>query len=493
MILALYDLSGIQKFIFSTNKVKEIIGASIVVNKALFENIPEMLGEDTDDWKKGEFTFGDGDTQKIVYIGGGNALLMFDGFETEKAFSDKLSERVFFQSGGAIRLCSAAVEVDETKTLAENQQRLRKVLDDEKKKAGNILPSVGISVTAQDNNNYEPIVLYDDGTAMTRAQHAKLATVNEKSAFIDSLKPTEDIEFAASFDTNKSEDEKSFIAVIHIDGNTMGNMIREFVEQQTGDICEALSNMRRLSVTISALYKNTLKETLGEIYDGAAGEIPFRPIIADGDDITVMTESRKAFEFTEIFMEKLSAGAGIFEDMHISFKPTAAAGIAFVKAKFPFSAAYDIAESCCKNAKSQTLKRLDGQVANSMDFQVCYSGIGGDMAMFRAKNYVKDGCSLTKRPYIYDNDGDYSYDAFKSMCEELNNAMKQGTIARSKLKGMRNAYGVSKDSAENYGRYIKAHEKRSDIIDMLSEPFDENGNSKVFDYLDIMDIIFEGK
>ena len=97
MILALYDLSGIQKFIFSTNKVKEIIGASIVVNKALFENIPEMLGEDTDDWKKGEFTFGDGDTQKIVYIGGGNALLMFDGFETEKAFSDKLSERVFFQ------------------------------------------------------------------------------------------------------------------------------------------------------------------------------------------------------------------------------------------------------------------------------------------------------------------------------------------------------------------------------------------------------------
>lgn len=492
MVLALYDLSGIQKFIFSTNKVKEIIGASIVISKALFENIPQMLGEDTNEWKTKKFSFNSGDKKKIVYIGGGNALLMFDNFETEKEFSNQLSETVFLQSGGAIRLCGAAVEVNEGETLAENQRRLREELDKCKKASGNILPSVGISVTAQDNNNFEPLVLYGNN-AMTRTQHAKLKTSNEKAEFLDSLRPSENVEFATVFDTEKESDKKSFIAVIHIDGNTMGNLIREFVEGQNGDIITALDNMRKLSVTISSLYRDTLRETLREVYNGQTGEILFRPIIADGDDITVMIKSQKAFEFTEKFIKKLAEGKKIFREMHIDFSPTAAAGIAFVKAKFPFSTAYNIAEACCKNAKGMTLKRLNlnGTTKNSIDFQVCYSDMSGDLASYREKNYIKDGCSLIKRPYIFFDDGDYSYEKFKDLCETLEKAMGKG-IARSKLKGLRNSYGVDKIAAENYGRYIKAHaEKNEPITEMLSNPFDESGRAKFFDYFDIMDIVYK--
>ena len=65
-------------------------------------------------------------------------------------------------------------------------------------------------------------------------------------------------------------------------------------------------------------------------------------------------------------------------------------------------------------------------------------------------------------------------------------------IARSKLKGLRNSYGVGKIAAENYGRYIKAHaEDNKCIIDELSNPFDENGQAKFFDYFDIMDIVYK--
>ena len=39
--LAIFDLSGIQKFIFATNKMKEIIGGSTVVHNALFEELPK--------------------------------------------------------------------------------------------------------------------------------------------------------------------------------------------------------------------------------------------------------------------------------------------------------------------------------------------------------------------------------------------------------------------------------------------------------------------
>ena len=180
--------------------------------------------------------------------------------------------------------------------------------------------------------------------------------------------------------------------------------------------------------------------------------------------------------------------------MNIDFSPTAAAGIAFVKAKFPFSTAYNIAEACCKNSKSMTLKRLNlnGITKNSIDFQVCHSDMSGDLASYREKNYIKDGCNLIKRPYIFFDDGDYSYEKFKDLCETLENAMVGKLIARSKLKGLRNSYGIGKIAAENYGRYIKAHaEKNGPIIDELSNPFDESGQAKFFDYFDIMDIVYK--
>ena len=117
--------------------------------------------------------------------------------------------------------------------------------------------------------------------------------------------------------------------------------------------------------------------------------------------------------------------------------------------------------------------------------------MSGDLASYREKNYIKDGCSLIKRPYIFFDDGDYSYEKFKDLCETLEKAMGK-SIARSKLKGLRNSYGVDKIAAENYGRYIKAHAEKSEpITEMLSNPFDESGRAKFFDYFDIMDIVYK--
>ena len=159
MVLAIFDLSGIQKFIFSTNKLKDIIGASAVVNNALFKNIPEMCNDVESKWKTDCFDFSSDDESKIVYIGGGNALLMFKDGNAYNAFARELTEKVFLQSGGAIRLFSACVELDEAATLAENQKLLMEKLDSAKKAGGSITPSLCLPITAYDNNNYEPLVV----------------------------------------------------------------------------------------------------------------------------------------------------------------------------------------------------------------------------------------------------------------------------------------------------------------------------------------------
>lgn len=489
MILAVYDLSGIQKFIFSTNKLAEMMGASVVVHRALFENIPELLGEELTAWEMGEFSFSPTDEAKIVYIGGGNALMMFDTMEREKAFRRRLKERVFEESGGAMCLNGAAIVIDTEATLAENYNKLMQMLFSVKKTPQSNITCPGFPVTARDNNGFEPIVLMN-GEKTTRSGYAKMQGRKRKSFMPDAFLPNEGASFALQFDHHKTDDGKNFVAVIHIDGNTMGLKIRKFVEAQKGDVMEALSGLKQLSVRISRLYKDVLCDTIKALYKNQQGELSIRPIIADGDDITLMIESKKAFSFTEMFFQYLEEkGKNLFSD---GFVPTAAAGIAFVKTKFPFSVAYEIAESCCKNAKKKTLER-EQTAKNSMDFQVVYSGVSGSLSAMRKAYYTIDDCVLTKRPYVFDDASPWSYTAFHALAQKLMAAEKTGDVAATKLKGLKNAYGISVKSAENYGQYILVHAngaREREIAELLSRPFHE-GTAVFFDCLDVWDIAWE--
>lgn len=499
MYLAIYDLSGIQKFIFSTNKLKEIIGASIIVNRALFENLPELLNEECHEWENRKFGFTDRDIHKIIYIGGGNALVMYNCKETEQRVTRELACRVFQQSGGAIRLCSASIELNENETLSENQKRLMELLDIEKKSAGIAVTSRGISINAHDNAAYEPIVLIDDKYYAPRSLYCKNEASKDSEKMFRDLTEKE-MSIAALFD-NPYRNSKNYLAIIHIDGNTMGIRIRNFVEKQQGNVIEALNKLKDLSKSINSLYKNVLKETINEVFEGQTN-IPFRPIVVDGDDITLICESYDALKIVGAFMSNLAEmGKDVFGD---GTPPTAAAGIAFVKARFPFSIAYELAESCCKNAKAKTLEseRNEGrsQCKSSMDFQVCYSGITSDMNTFRKRHYNIDGKILIKRPYIFGtSDKGKDYQEFIKLAEFLYEGIKLNNIARSKLKELRSAYVTGSREAKNYGQYILAHvegciedknNKELEIAEMLSDPFDENGRARFFDCLDLMDIIW---
>ncbi|MBQ6119133.1 MAG: hypothetical protein IJK98_07865 [Clostridia bacterium] len=502
-ILAIFDLSGIQSFIFATNKMKEIIGASAVVHDALFAELPRVLGESRDGWKSGPVAFTDADTAKTVYIGGGNALAVFRDEAAYRRAARELSKRIFLRSGGAIRLTSAAVPLKEDESLRDNQKRLMAKLDEEKKTGGSALPAPVLPVVAYDNNNYEALVLTGEGQAMTLSQRAKRDNSDSSRIFAD-LRPREDVSFGYDFEDARAEYEKNYQAVIHMDGNTMGIRIREFVSglAQTGmTIWEQLTAMRALSVEISELYRGALRDTLREIEipQDKNGALMFRPIVVDGDDITVMILAEKALPFISTFM-------GLLRERRIGafggdFCPTAAAGAAFVKFKFPFSIAYALAESCCKNAKAKTVERRGGAEAflrdpvSSMDYQVCYSNISDALETYRNRFFVFEDCVLLRRPYQF-GEGPYSYEDFLSDCAYFNGEMKKGNIARSKLKGLRNAYGSGREAAETYGRYIKAHVKKDgeeEPAKKLSQPFFDGAprEAKYFDYLDIMDIAWK--
>lgn len=99
-VVAMYDIREIQKYIYRTQKVKDAMGAS-----ALVENIIERALEDAAkgyetelkwyDDKKGVLPFIEKDIAvQVLFIGGGNAYVLFQDAETCRKINQKMSRYV---------------------------------------------------------------------------------------------------------------------------------------------------------------------------------------------------------------------------------------------------------------------------------------------------------------------------------------------------------------------------------------------------------------
>ena len=103
-ILAKFDVSGIQQYIFAMNRLKENVGASSQVTKILEEYLPLAIEEATDshkrtilEWEKENKLRILDDEQieaEIVYIGGGNAMVILRDKEVFQSVCQNLGIRV---------------------------------------------------------------------------------------------------------------------------------------------------------------------------------------------------------------------------------------------------------------------------------------------------------------------------------------------------------------------------------------------------------------
>ena len=87
-VLAMYDVRGIQSYIFKTNAAKEIIGASVLVSNVIIDGLNQFVSSiDEDqrplymtDWEKDSATaFQENSSvlMQVMFVGGGNAYVLF--------------------------------------------------------------------------------------------------------------------------------------------------------------------------------------------------------------------------------------------------------------------------------------------------------------------------------------------------------------------------------------------------------------------------------
>lgn len=457
-MLYMYDVRGIQDYIFRTNKMKEIIGASLIVDELiinLFKKATEDYNVSYDMKANDELKFKFDDSNEldaeILYYGGGNLLVLFNN----KEIAEKVSKEMCFKlvkKTYTLQLAVAGVEA--TGDYHKDYLNLRKEMDRVKLNMPMSLPVSGFPITLNDPQSGFAFSKEFDGKKCTYEAYKKLKAFDKKYS-------NNEIEKINDF---KSFEGESLIAIVHIDGNNMGQRIANIMGKIT-DYKEAAKSSRKISEDINDWFINkALKNVENKVEDfclkvglkKTKGEA-FRKIISAGDDITFVCNARIAMACVEEFMKSLG------DDY------TACAGVYVTHTHFPFSRAYEYAEQLCSNAK----KLSRDNPGNYVDFHINYGGILNDLDTIRETQYSVAGKSLVARPY---NLNDNINDLFGMLSE-----FKKRDIARTQLKGLRESF---MEGPEVVGKELARINSR--LKEELKINEEEYG--LLFDAIEVMDL-----
>lgn len=548
-ILAIYDITGIQDFIFSTPKLKEIIGASKLVENILEKYLPDILSDIgkneslniVQNWRPiapeqpaPDFAMlvDSSIDAEVLYIGGGNAWVAYKDKGLYEYVNELLSLKIF-KSTYELRLVSVGVDTDFSDTsMIEGRTRyerdtiaLQKALKEEKKRLISSRPAGGISITKQSVSTGQPVVMVDqdDQTLLSRVQVFKRIEAQDNS---DNAGVTE-------FDAYTLKGEDSLLAVAHIDGNNIGASIGEFIKKHSSSYPKAIPAMRSISNAITNYYKSAVDQVEEKLRLSLENDCflngidpnkrktlsTFRRIILNGDDVTLVCYGKIAMELIVELLLELARHEIMVVTSDVTgpkvqkIPVSACAGICYFNSHFPFSVAYHQAETCCTWAKlagrdttkSSMSVRADHRTHGSwVDFFVNASnypeGVDDVMAEFSAKN---DSSEIPGRPYCVhmpSGEGDFWVDVAQSRAVsrlenglEYFNADKSIAWPRGKSKALRDALSGESDPLEILNHMRAQHRPLRDIQNP-ERVIDDNEIAKggkysvYYDALEMMDL-----
>lgn len=446
MYLVLIETSGNQNYIFSTNRLRENIGASELTYQAgtywvghavahqnsqnLFENCQtpaefraalrnQLALEKTD--QKAE----------IIVAASGKALILTKDEETARKIISEVTRRALIQAPG-LDIAGVYEAIPETQNFA-NEKTLGKVINKvhqmfEKMRSRRPSPEnrflrlpivascavSGLPASTIDTLGRKPkLISQVSATKRDKAKDAKtrLTHLDQRlQAQIDQLlKP----------DAEDQEEKRSWLAVVHADGNGLGQIFLNFEDYLGKDKSNRnyINQYREFSLSLDECTEAAFKAALDVFPEESSPKrekvAAIVPLIIGGDDLTVVCDGHYALEFTRVFLQKFEeqteTKAVISEIAQKAFdvnRLSACAGVAIVKRHFPFSIAYQLAEELIKSAKEvkrKVTKKGDPKTpfpCSAIDFHILYDTSGANLGDIRRKLEPESTTRLYNRPLV---------------------------------------------------------------------------------------------
>ena len=411
-ILAQYTIRSKQSYIFRTNRLVEITGASAIIRDTfarLFDRARECeteegqkviamrVGESTQIGKSGGNSDSTGSSERFsldtvrekfrtdgenrpdraeldmveLFEGGGNDTVLFRNADVFRKVNARYTKWILETYPGLLPLC-VGIPVD----LSENNyqadfSRLMRALEEEKNR---MLPGRGgtaLPFAMMDRNTFLPLgkitSIGGETKELSDESWRKYLAGDREGKADPSVKILDDM----------TRDENSLLAIVHADGNNMGIKIEKKIKIQKKlgshtDYDFRVNTMRQLTRDIDSAFQNgkaLLMKRRGELLEkdrsafekrqeGKSRPEPYpskredsfavRWLVSSGDDATFICNARDALELTKAYLQGVSDYRSP-EDPEERY--SSCAGICVFHSHYPFARAYDLAEDACDNAK----------------------------------------------------------------------------------------------------------------------------------------------
>lgn len=337
-----YEAKGIQAYILQGDGLKEILGASAMI-EGLGAHARELVKKST------------GDLSPEVFAAAGMGMISFRDRAALEAFASVWPMEV-------AGLCPGLTMVTGWTEYRgkESMDAVRRQTDADRNRPRPAMPDVG------------PLVLRAGRSGLPATGWKKKEKVLMDSAAVlrekaasgekDPLRERFGFEKTDELNSDLQSWGEGYVAVIHCDGNRIG---KEMISA-SGDLKTLQSFSKGLQHATQEAAKRACRKVIGGVFKEmfgrdprSDGSLPVRPIVLGGDDVTILMHAEGALpfvaEYLKAFEEETAKAEGLKK------KLTACAGIAFVKSHFPFSQAHELAEALCKGAKGG-LKYVTGNL-----------------------------------------------------------------------------------------------------------------------------------
>ncbi len=349
------SVQGIQGFIFQTDKLKEIVGASELVEQICTKEFDAFCCD------KGIQLFSD----NAIIKAAGNIKYLFQSDEDCKQVVKEFPKFIANLAPG-ITISQAVVPL--TGDLLIDIDCLEQLLKAQRSKAS--MPvETGFMSLERDRRSGGVAIGVENGEIICSATKVKIE-FSEKTQVFKSVAGDVDVNVKnLPLDTEKITEsgKNSWLAIIHADGNALGILLQTLgkkLKENNFSEEKVKAAFSTFSKNLDNATKNSAQSAFKTVVENAWAtekltHYPVRPVILGGDDLTVIIRADLALDFTIAFLKAFeSQTKEQFEFLAKDYQVegfengiTACAGIAYIKEKYPFHYGVHLAELLTSKAK----------------------------------------------------------------------------------------------------------------------------------------------
>ena len=524
-VLTFVDTLGIQSFVFASNRLRDVVGGSELVQQATSrQGWIDQLGY----------------RDNVIVGAGGNLLLRFDTRDQAKDFALQFSRKMLDEAPG---LEVALVHHEYANgQLAKAIQEVQIKIENHKLGRCPSVPLLGLGVTATCRETRRPAVALDiEGAPIAKSVEIRRSEDNQAQTRWLKFLPCcyqnfrkgegGGVELAFPLeldDLGRSRGDTSLMGVVHIDGNGIGQKLKDWLNKQVANKCDdkTIRGYQALSERLDGIAERVFRTLVDRVvsaidWDNRQGYVlqstpiqqrfalrceqdaktrrlqlflPIRPILLGGDDLTLVCDGRIALDLAATALSEFEQEIDQFGQVG------ACAGVALVKTHTPFARAYHLAESLCTSAK-RLLRDNDWTDRSALDWHIGLSSPTETLTALRQRQYEYGGNTLTCRPYLLRRYEKLSEPDWDWLAEEVLGTKDQGfwtsdpektsnwQAHRSKLKTLRE---IVKEGREEISKAIKAWQVAHPKLALPNEM--KNGfigpRSPLLDAIELLDVHF---